>query len=97
ATGGSGILLNGNGSENFSPDGRFVLFTSTSTNLVNGVTDTNNDSDVFLRDRQTGTTSIISVDAAANALGQQIAGFVFSPDSTRLLFRTNKTNIVAGL
>jgi Tol biopolymer transport system component len=41
------------------PDARFVAFSSLSTNLVPG--DTNNTSDIFLRDRQLGTTTRVSV------------------------------------
>ena len=47
-----------------SPDGRFVAFTSVATNLVPG--DTNETWDVFIRDRQTGTTERVSVDSAGN-------------------------------
>jgi hypothetical protein len=42
-----------------SADGRFVAFESTATNLV--ANDTNNVSDVFVRDRQGGTTTRVSV------------------------------------
>ena len=84
-----------------SPDGRFAIFTSTASDLVAGVTDTNSGADVFLRDIQAGTTAILSVDADGNALGTlantALSAFVFSPDSTRLLFRTQAANIVAGL
>jgi 6-phosphogluconolactonase (cycloisomerase 2 family) len=41
-----------------SDDGRYVAFTSYATNLVAG--DTNSASDVFVHDRQTGITSLIS-------------------------------------
>jgi uncharacterized repeat protein (TIGR01451 family) len=44
-----------------SGDGRFVAFASTAPNLVNR--DTNNTEDVFVHDRQTGTTERISVTA----------------------------------
>ena len=40
-------------------DGRFVAFDSSATNLVPG--DTNGAADVFVRDRQTGMTSGVSV------------------------------------
>ena len=54
--------VQGNG-DSFDPaisaDGRFVAFTSDATNLVPG--DTNGASDVFVRDRQTGTTERVSV------------------------------------
>ena len=44
-----------------SADGRYVAFDSLATNLVAG--DTNAFSDVFVRDRQTGTTTRVSVDS----------------------------------
>src|SRR5207247_9811592 len=57
----------GDGSS-FSPwlsaDGRFVAFVSYATNLVPG--DTNGALDVFVHDRQTGTTERVSVDSAGN-------------------------------
>jgi len=42
-----------------SADGRFVAFESTATDLV--ANDTNNATDVFVRDLQTGTTMLVSV------------------------------------
>ena len=44
----------------FSADGRFVAFFSDASNLVPG--DTNDARDVFVRDRQTGTTRRVSVE-----------------------------------
>src|SRR6266540_1381689 len=44
-----------------SDDGRFVAFNSDATNLVSG--DTNGVPDVFVRDRQTGTTERVSLDS----------------------------------
>src|SRR5439155_2739827 len=43
----------------FSADGRFVAFESSASNLVAG--DTNDADDVFVHDRQTGTTERVSV------------------------------------
>lgn len=51
-----------------SHDARFVVFSSDATNLVPN--DTNDDADVFLRDRETGATTRVSVGPA----GQQSAG-----------------------
>jgi hypothetical protein len=42
-------------------DGRFVAFASLASNLVGA--DTNETSDVFVRDRETGTTTLVSVGA----------------------------------
>src|SRR5205823_7255077 len=52
----------GSGGTAISADGRFVAFSSYATNLVAG--DTNGVADVFVHDRQTGTTERVSVDSA---------------------------------
>src|SRR5438874_791958 len=54
----------GSGGPAISTDGRFVAFDSGATNLVPG--DTNGGTDVFVHDRQTGTTGRVSVDSAGN-------------------------------
>ncbi len=54
--------VQGNGSSTapaVSADGRYVAFTSNATNLVAG--DTNGKADVFVRDRQAGTTELVSL------------------------------------
>ena len=58
-----------------SADGRFVVFNSTSTNLVPG--DTNASGDVFVRDLSTNTTTRLSVDSAGN----QVISNSFRPPS----------------
>lgn len=50
--------------DSISADGRFVVFTSTSSFLVDGQRDPNGVSDVFLRDRTLGTTLLVSRSAA---------------------------------
>jgi Tol biopolymer transport system component len=54
-----------------SEDGRFVAFESRATNLVPG--DTNGTWDVFVRDRQNGTTELVSVDSSGT-LGNDYSG-----------------------
>ena len=49
-------------SADVSADGRFVAFRSDASNLVTG--DTNANEDIFLRDRQTGQTTRISISSA---------------------------------
>src|SRR5438445_4515324 len=56
-----------------SADGRFVAFDSDASDLVAG--DTNGVSDVFVHDRQTGTTERVSV-ASGGAQGNGISGIV---------------------
>ncbi|MFY1615074.1 hypothetical protein [Micromonospora sp. WMMD736] len=48
----------GVGGSDISDDGRYVAFASTSDNLVPG--DTNDSADVFVRDTQTGVTTLVS-------------------------------------
>src|SRR5690349_4128836 len=57
--------VEGNGysrSADISADGRYVAFRSEASNLVSG--DTNGDEDIFLRDRQTGQTTRISISSS---------------------------------
>ncbi len=54
-----------------SSDGRFVAFVSSASNLV--ASDTNGTDDVFVRDRQTGTTQRASVDTSGDE-GKKASG-----------------------
>lgn len=58
---GDGTTYNdyGSGEPAISADGRFIAFTSYAPNLVSG--DTNNDSDIYIHDRQTGKTEQVSI------------------------------------
>jgi hypothetical protein len=62
ATGGVQATGGGSGNPSISGDGRYVAFESTATNLVGD--DTNGYRDIFVYDRQTGTTVRASVDSA---------------------------------
>jgi hypothetical protein len=77
-----------------SPNGRYVVFTSDATNLVPN--DTNNASDVFLRDNQTGTTERVSVGAnAAQGNSGSNQGLV-SSDGRYVAFESDSDNLVTG-
>jgi Tol biopolymer transport system component len=77
-----------------SQDGRFVLFSSLAPDLVPG--DTNNERDIFVRDRQAGTTTRISVSSAgAQSNGDSHAGYL-SADGRFATFVSSATNLVAG-
>jgi hypothetical protein len=77
-----------------SADGRYVVFVSSASNLV--ANDTNANSDVFVRDRQTATTTRVSV--ASN--GAQGNGFsdnaTISANGRVVMFRSASTNLVAN-
>lgn len=91
----SGAQANGASYEaSISGDGRYIAFSSVATNLAPG--DTNNASDVFLRDRQTGITRRVSVDTnSTQALGASDAPLL-TADGHLVLFRSAASNLVAG-
>ena len=78
-----------------SPDGRYVAFPSSASNLVPG--DTNGVQDVFVRDRQTGRTSRVSV-SSEGAQGDQASffGVAISANGRWVAFGSNATNLVPG-
>ncbi len=77
-----------------SADGRFVAFQSNATDLVSG--DTNSKADVFVHDRQTGTTERVSVATG----GTQATGSSLTPalsaDGRFVAFYSSATNLVSG-
>jgi Tol biopolymer transport system component len=77
-----------------SADGRFVAFESDATNLVPG--DTNGAIDVFVRDRQTGTTRRISVGPGGVQGNSDSGGPAISADGRFVAFVSNASNLVPG-
>jgi Ca2+-binding RTX toxin-like protein len=81
-------------SPSISADGRFVAFYSEASNLVPG--DTNENTDIFVRDTLTNTTTRVSVDSAGN----QGNFFSFTPsisaDGRFVAFYSQASNIVPG-
>jgi Tol biopolymer transport system component len=77
-----------------SADGRYVAFTSWSTDLVSG--DTNNTGDVFVRDLLAGTTARVSLGAG----GAQSNGASMQPsisnDGRYVAFNSVASNLVTG-
>lgn len=91
----SGEAGNGRSSRTvFSPDGRKILFASTSTNLVSG--DTNLAQDLFVKDLETGTITRVSTSSdGVQANGRSNFG-QFSPNGNQVLFTSEASNLVAG-
>jgi Tol biopolymer transport system component len=77
-----------------SSDGRYVAFHSSATNLVAG--DTNATLDVFVHDRQTGTTVRVSVDSAGVQGGGQSLNPTISLTGRYVTFESAASNLVAG-
>jgi Tol biopolymer transport system component len=92
SVGSTGAQANGESSRpSISDDGRYVVFDSSANNLVAG--DTNFRTDVFLHDRVTGETTLVS----QNTSGQQGNDSSFSPvisgNGQFVAFTTNATNL----
>jgi len=77
-----------------SPDGRFVLFYSYSTNLVLG--DTNGEPDVFVRDLQLGTIERLSLSSTGGEGNDGSGGASLTPDGRFMAFGSAATNLVPG-
>ncbi len=92
----SGAQANeGSGGAAISNDGRYVAFVSDASNLV--ANDTNNTTDVFMKDRQTGVTTRVSISSS----GEQANGFSdfplsISSDGRFVAFNSDASNLVAN-
>lgn len=76
-----------------SANGRWVVFVSDATNLVPH--DTNARTDVFVRDRQAGTTRRVSVSSSgAQAAGRPSRGATISADGRWVVFASLADNLV---
>ena len=77
-----------------SADGRYVAFFSEATNLVPG--DTNAAGDVFVRDRETGTTERVSLDSDGIQGNAPSLHPSISSDGRYVAFGSEASNLVAG-
>jgi Tol biopolymer transport system component len=73
------------------PDGRFVLFDSTATNLVPG--DTNRRADVFVDDRRSGRTTRVSLGVADRQANGASVGRSITPDGRFVVFMSAATDL----
>ncbi len=88
-----GVFTPGLGSS-ISADGRFVPFASRGDNLVAG--DTNGVTDVFVRDRQTGQTTRVSVASDGSQANGESYGPSISADGRFVAFISEASNLIAG-
>jgi Tol biopolymer transport system component len=89
AAGGFGVI---------SGDGAWIALVSPAANLVPGQADANGGSDVFLRQRATGATTLVShaAGSAANAANAESPYARLSGDGRYLLFGSSATDLVSG-
>lgn len=77
-----------------SEHGRFVAFGSSATNLVAG--DVNGFEDLFVRDRQSGTTELVSVDSQGAQGNARSVWPSISADGRFVAFQSEASNLVSG-
>ncbi|KAB8332682.1 hypothetical protein SD80_019140 [Scytonema tolypothrichoides VB-61278] len=85
---------NSSSSPSISADGRFVAFSSSASNLVPG--DTNNNSDIFVRDLQTGSLTRISLAEDGTQGNSSSFTPVISSNGSFVAFQSSAFNLVAG-
>jgi len=94
STAGAEANFNSYGTSGLSGDGRYVVFTTGATTLVSG--DTNNAPDVFLRDRQAGTTEIVSKRNSSTQTSTSSGQADISNDGERIGYISLDSGLVSG-
>ncbi len=90
----SQAYMNINDDFDISGDGRYIVFSTTASNLVSG--DTNSTSDVFVRDRMLGTTTLLTK-TSGGTLGNGYSKDVsISCEGSIIAFNSAATNLVSG-
>ena len=84
----------GSAEPSISDYGRYVAFTSSASNLVAG--DTNNTFEVYVRDRQLGTTARVSVDSNGNQANGDSFHPAISANGRYIAFTSRASNLIAG-
>ena len=80
-----------------SVDGAWVVFESGASNLVGGQVDGNSDADIFLYERATGTTTLVSHASGLASTTGNVMSFnpCISTDGAWVVFQSRATNLVA--
>ena len=81
-----------------SPDGAHVVFESFATNLDAGVTDANDQIDLYVKDLVTDETRLVSVNAAGTAAGTggESRAPVFQPGTSNVAFTSRASNLTTN-
>ena len=82
------------GEPTMSAEGRYVAFMSQAAGLVPGDTDVIED--IYVHDRHTGTTEVVSIDSAGNKGNGWSIGPAISADGRYVAFHSSSSNLVAG-
>ncbi len=93
---GGGVSNGVNENPDISADGRYVVWTSTATNLVSGGTTAYNKTDVFWRDRVSGITKRVSDSTTGENGDGDSSDAVVSGDGHYVAFISSAKNLVTG-
>jgi hypothetical protein len=90
----AGVQTDGNStSPVISETGRYVVFTSTSSNLIDGVTTPTTYGQLYLRDTITNTTSLISKNSSGDLANNYMQADDISSDGRFVLLHTQASNL----
>ena len=92
----SGLVGVGSPHPAISADGRFVAFPSFATNLVQKDKNGELISDIFVRDRLTGTTELVSISSSGEQTDDYSTSPAISADGRYIAFQSNATTLVPG-
>lgn len=81
-------------SADMSPNGRWIAFESAASNLVD--TDLNGQRDVFVRDLESGTNTLVSVSTSGEQADASCGNAKVSIDGRYVVFVSEATNLVEG-
>jgi hypothetical protein len=90
-----GLPNNSSGEPSISGNGRYVVFSSTATNLVAGLTISGQQ--IYRHDRDTGTTILISYGTDGTGANQACFYPVISRDGRYVAFWSTASNLTAGI
>lgn len=79
-----------------SDDGRYQVFTSNASDLINGFADSNLVSDIFVRDLQTGAIQVVTLTAAGATANGDSEYAIISGNGRYVVFRSSATNLPNG-
>ena len=82
------------GDPTISADGRYVVFSSSASNFVAG--DMNGTGDIFVHDRQTNQTTLVSVSSGGAQGNDDSFDSAISGNGRYVTFASNADNLVAG-
>jgi Tol biopolymer transport system component len=91
----SGVQANGGSNKSaISDDGRFIAFASDASNLASG--DTNNAEDIFVKDRQTGAITRVSVSSNGTEANGTSTSPAISGDGRFVAFYSEASDLLNG-